>query len=71
MTTTVFKEMTNKLKHWNGGSSSLWFTMQAEKDLQKSAAKFTDTKRDGMNDYCILHVTIVHSSHLVIARHTT
>ena len=66
MTTTVFKEMTNKFKHWSGCSSSLWFTMHAEKDLQKSAAKFADTKRDGMKDYCIFHVTIVSSSHLVI-----
>jgi len=52
MTTTVFKEMTNKLKPWIGSSSSesssLWFVMQAEKHVQKSAAKFTDAKSCGM-----------------------
>jgi len=58
---TIFKEVTNKLKYWNGSSLSFWFAIQAEKDLQKSAAKFTDTKSDGMKTYCILHVTIVSS----------
>ena len=49
-TTTAFKEMTSKLKSWSGNSSSLWFAMKVEKDLQKSATNFATTKSNGMTE---------------------
>ena len=45
--TIVFTDMTEKLKFWSGGSSSLWFAMQAEKGLPKSATKFASAKSNG------------------------
>ncbi|XP_065887428.1 uncharacterized protein [Dysidea avara] len=41
--------MTSKLKSWSGNSSSLWFAMKVEKDLQKSATNFATTKSNAMS----------------------
>jgi len=66
--------MTDTFKSWNGGSSSLWFAMQAEKGLPKSATRFASTKSNGKYLYvyeCFLYqilsnMTVQHKSTRVL-----